>query len=185
MPVKRPIPVALALTALLASPAMAQQQQAQARDSRPNVMQPGSRAQDLELKGPAGEAVGHLKDAYSELAKAHANVVAGKMNDAQDSLGKVRGKLEETSKVKDAPEHIKVMADGLRKRIQELEASLPGRDLNMAAQETGDLVRAMSRDMTNLVVIRRTPARGGGGGPEEPQKEQDQERAREHQPKTR
>ncbi|MBM3270159.1 MAG: hypothetical protein FJZ01_21195 [Candidatus Sericytochromatia bacterium] len=187
MPRKRSISAALAVSVaagVLAAPAFAQQRQAPARDERPNVMQPAERAkaQNLELKGPAGEAVGHLKEAYSELAKAHASVVAGKMDDAQDSLGKTRRKLEDAGKVRGVPEHIKTMSDGLRKRVQELEATLPGRDLNIAAQETDEVVRAMARDMTGLVAIER-PA-GGGGGPDQPrmrEKKQEDEKMRRQQ----
>jgi hypothetical protein len=179
MPKKRPVPAALALAVLsglvAVAPALAQQRPNPARDARPNLAQPGTQAQEMELKGPAGEAVSHLKDACSELAKAHASIVAGKMKEAQDSLETVRRKLEDTAQVKDAPENIRLMSESLRKRIQGIAATLPGRDLDLAARETGDAVRAMSRDITSLVAIHRSQGHGGGGGPQEERKKQEQE----------
>lgn len=176
MPRKHAIPVALTFTlfAGLAMPAMAQQ-------TRDREQTPQQRQQELrtqEMKGPAAEAVNHLKDAYSELAKAHASLIAGKWEDAERSLGVTRRKLEDASKVRNLPEDIKAMIGGMQRRLSDLEATITRRDAQQAASAATQSVRLMGQNMNNILAT-HGPAIGGGGGPR--QKEQMKEQQEEEQ----
>jgi len=166
---KKAIPLAIAFTlfaGLQAAPAFADMHEKTLKQTQ----------QRIELKGAASQAVDHLRDAYSELAKAHVNVVAGKMKDADSSLKTARDKLNDAAKVRNAPDPIRTVAQNMSRQISEIQASLGSNDLKTNASETEQAVRNMARDMTALANLR-----GGGGGPQdqlqrqEMQKEHEQE----------
>lgn len=173
MPGKKAIPMAIAFTlfAGLAMPAMAQQQ----RDREQTTQQRQQEQRTEEMKGPAADAVNHLKDAYSELAKSHASLIAGKWGDAERSLDAARNKLEDASKVRNLSNDIKTMIGGMQRRLSDLEASITRRDTQQAANTASQTVRLMGQNMNNILAA-HGPGTGGGGGPRDKQKQEKQQR---------
>ena len=167
-----PLGIAFTMFAGLAMPAVAQTQ-TRDRDQRPTQERPllgGARDSQkaAEMKGPIADAVGHLKDAYSEIAKSHASLVAGKYDDAKKSIHSATKKLDDAMNVRNVPNDDKTMNGSMKKRLADLDASIARGDQQAAANAANRTVRDMGQNMNHLLAT-HGPITGGGGGPRDKQ----------------